>query len=412
MKNLILFITAITLFIVSSCNKDNSSTNTPPQLSFSPEQAEILQSSNQFGMELFRDLADDLPGNNNLFISPLSVYLALTMTYNGAATKTATDMQNTLGYGDLTKEEINQSCKDLVNIILHADPKVTMEIANSIWYRNTVEVKQNFILLNQNYFDADVKPSDFNDQGTVGLINNWVKDKTHKKIDKVINEISPNAIMYLINAIYFKGTWKYTFDKTKTTFKPFYLNQTDTAMVPFMEQTATINYFENDLLEAIELPYGNKGFSMVVLVPKDGETVNDLIASLSETNWQSWNSGMNQIKLKVLMPRFKFSYDTLLNESLKTLGMSKAFSPNEADFTNIADLKPLFISFVLHKSFVDVNEDGTEAAAVTVVGVETTASPIDQPKTFIANKPFIFAIKENTNNTILFSGLINKPVSE
>jgi serpin B len=404
-------ISILAFLTLSSCTKDNSKLQETPKMSFTLKQAKLLQSSNQFGINLFKDLTDDLPQNENLFISPLSVYLALTMAYNGAATETATEMQNTLEFEGLTKEEINQSCQELVDIILHADPKVVMEIANSIWYRNDFSVKQDFIDINKTYFDAEVKSCDFSSPATLEAINNWVKLKTHDKIEKVLNNIPGDAVMYLINAIYFKGMWKYTFDKTKTSYKPFYLNPVDTVMVPFMEQYSTLNYMENELVEAVELPYGNNGFSMVLLLPKNGKDVSDVIDNFTETNWQSWNEAMDSANIKVLMPRFKFSYDTLLNESLQTLGIKKAFT-DAADFSNINDVIDILISRVLHKSFVEVNEEGTEAAAVTVIEFELTAYPGEQPKTFNANKPFIFAIKENTNHTILFAGLINKPVSK
>jgi serpin B len=288
-----------------------------------------------------------------------------------------------------------------------------MEIANSIWYRNTFEVKQDFCDLNQNYFNAEVKPANFDEPATVELINNWVKTKTHDKIEKVINQISPYTVMYLINAIYFKGVWKYKFDSKGSHSGTFYRSNTDTSSVVYMNQESTFKYYENNVLKALELPYGNSGFSMVVLLPSEGKSVGDIVSNFTPANWNSWNEGMDSIKVAVRFPRFKFAYDSVINESLKTLGMPKAFDQSKADFSNINDEFQLYISFVLHKSFVEVNEAGTEAAAVTVVGVWTTS--INDPenvKYFNANKPFAFVIKENSTQTILFSGVMNNPIYE
>ena len=201
-KNISIILVIACLFY-ASCKKSN--TEVVNKVSFTKSQEAILNSSNKFGFNLFKDLSASRPNDENLFISPLSISFALTMTYNGAASQTAIDMQTTLGYGDMSKATINQSCKELMQTILHIDPKVAMEIANSIWYRNTFAVKDSFLTLNKTYFDAEVKPADFTNPQTVDLINNWVNVKTHEKINSVITEIPSDAIMYLINAIYFKA---------------------------------------------------------------------------------------------------------------------------------------------------------------------------------------------------------------
>jgi serpin B len=335
------------------------------------------------------------------------------MTYNGAVNQTAIDMQKTLGYGDLPKETINQSCKELMQIILNLDPKVNMEIANSIWYRNTFSIKEDFLTLNKTYFDADVKPSNFADPQTVNLINGWVSTKTHEKIKSVITEIPDAAIMYLINAIYFKGAWTYRFETKNTIKGPFHLTSGGTYEADFMNVKDKFRYMKNDLLSAVELPYGNKEFSMLILLPNEGKTYNDVISGLTVTNWAQWNNSLDTTKVFVKLPKFKFSYGNDISDNLKSLGMSSAFDPEVANFTGISDAAQLYISFVLHKSFVEVNEEGTEAAAVTVVGVYTTGFPgAPDYQMFEANKPFVFAIKENTTNSILFMGLVKKPVVE
>jgi serpin B len=409
MKCKITFLLIVTIILVNSCKKEGVGNNNSSEKIFTISQAKVLQSSNKFGIKLFSDLADNYPNTKNLFISPLSVYLALTMTYNGAANTTALEMQNTLGYSGMVNEEINQSCKDLVDVLLNIDPKITLEIANSIWYRNTFTVKQVFIDINRHYFNAEVKASDFYDPATVIQINNWVKTKTHDKIEKVIDNIPSNAVMYLINAIYFKGIWKYKFDSENTVEGPFNTPNSGSVLVNFMNQKARFKYMDNDLLSAIELPYGNSGLSMVVLLPVQDKTIPNVIQNFSQDNWTEWCNNMDSTEVTVRLPKFKFAYDSTINESLKTLGMPTAFTPM-ADFSNINSDESLCISKVLHKSFIEVNEEGSEAAAVTVVGIVTTAFPGEnKDKNFVANKPFIFVIKENTTQTILFAGIVNNP---
>ncbi len=399
----------VILFICSSCSKESLGIK-KNSADFTQTQEQIFNSSNTFGLYLLHDLIDSTQSSENIFISPLSISLALTMTYNGAAGQTAIDMQKTLGYEGMSKEDINKTCKELINIILNLDPKVVMEIANSIWYRNSFTVKPDFINLNKDYFNAEVHPADFNSSETVNLMNDWVKNKTHEKIDKIIDQIDPDAIMYLINAIYFKGTWKYRFETKNTKKESFYLADGNTFDTDFMVQQDTFKYMSNDLLSAVELPYGDGKFSMVIMLPQTKKTYLDVIQNLNATNWDSWNSAMKPQDVQIHLPKFKFSYEKELNKNLDRMGMGIAFG-DQADFSNISDAG-LFISFVLHKSFVEVNEEGTEAAAVTIVGIVGTSNMGPTYKIMYVNKPFVFAIKENTTNSILFIGLVKQPVNE
>lgn len=408
-RSLLLIITVCLAF--GACKKDNTGQQKP--VSFTKSQQDVLKASNYFGIQLFKNMSAFVDEDQNLFISPLSISFALTMTYNGAASQTALDMQHTLAYSGLSKTGINQSCKDLMQIILNIDPKVSMEIANSIWYRNTFPVKDTFINLNRTYFDAEVKPSDFSSPQTVNLINNWVSDKTHGKINSVIDQISSDDVMYLINGIYFKGNWKFRFETDNTFKSSFKLTSGNTIQTDFMSQKNKFRYMKNDLFSAVELPYGNGGFSMVVMLPNEDKTYTDVISNLTSDNWNLWNSQMDSAKVSLSLPKFKFKYEKNLNKDLTDLGMGIAFVPGQADFSGISDAGQLSISFVLHKSYVDVNEEGTEAAAITVVGIITTAMPGDSDyKYFNVNKPFVFVIKENTTNSMLFMGLVKKPVVE
>jgi serpin B len=236
------------------------------------------------------------------------------------------------------------------------------------------------------------------------LINGWCAQKTHGKIDEILSEISPNAVMYLINALYFKGVWQYQFDKTLTQNETFHNFDGTQTQVPMMNETISANYFANTQFEVVELPYGNGAFSMVVVLPKNGVSVDDVINSFTPDTWQTLLSSMNTVdKITVKLPRFKTEYKRKLNDDLKALGMTSMFS--NANLSEINPDEDLYVSMVLQKTFAEVNEEGTEAAAVTVIGIETTSVP--EPLVFEANRPFLYFIKERNTGAILFGG-VNK----
>jgi len=346
-------------------------------------------------------------------ISPLSVSLALAMTYNGADGDTKEAMEKTLELNGLTVDEINENYKILIDALASVDPKVLMNIANSIWYEQIFEVEQDFINVNQNYFYAEVSPLDFTNPDAVTTINNWVADKTNDKITEIINEIPPLAVMYLINAIYFKGIWKYEFDESDTEEKSFYLSDGTTKDVPMMVQEASFNFFSNDIMQAVEMPYGAGNYSMIILLPQYSKTPDDIIGQLTNENWNSWLSEFYEAeKVQIHLPKFKFEYKNLLNDELINMDMGIAFS-GSADFSKINPFEQLFISRVIHKSFIEVNEEGTEAAAVTAVEISLTSSGGGEGAIFFhVNQPFIFAIKEKYTNTIVFMGRVMEPKYE
>ena len=413
MKIQLIVYSAIFIFFVATSCKKNETPAARQEVHFTTSQKAMLGSSNTFGLNLLSHLGATIPENGNLFISPLSVSLALTMTYNGASGNTAVEMKQVLGIPQLSQTDINQAGKDLLQLLLHLDPKVTLEIANSIWYRNTFPVKADFLAINTTYFDAEVNASDFNDPNMVNLINSWVKTKTHEKIQSILDNIDPAAVMYLINAVYFKGAWQYAFDPSKSSLQNFHLANGSTYTTSFMNQLCSLKYMKNELLSAVELPYANGYFSMVVMVPEEGQTTATILGQLTDKTWNAWNTAMTMIpKVQVLLPKFKTQSDLELKENLIAMGMKDAFLKDVADFSGIDGAKDLLISKVKHKTFVEVNEEGTEAAAVTSVEIIVTSVGPGNDKTiyFNADKPFVFFIKENTTNSILFAGVIQKPV--
>lgn len=382
----------------------------PKPITVSTKTAQLIQNNNQFGLSLFKDVASQVKGDTNVMISPLSATLALSMTYNGAAGTTKTAFENTLGFSGLTTADINQSMENLSNELTSVDPDVTFDLANSIWYRNTFSVEQNFLNTNEEYYNAEVSALDFNDPSSVNTINNWVSNKTNGKIPTIINGISPSALMILINATYFKGQWKYQFDPSKTENKTFYLQDGSEEQAPTMTQKITMGYLNTGDFQAVELPYGRGNFSMVLILPNKDKSLSDIENEMTETNWQQWSTTLDKpsIALTINLPKFKFSYTKLLNDDLSSLGLGIAFS-GSADFSNINPTTSLYISQVLQKTYIDVDEKGTEAAAVTVVGINSSAGTGVTTTSISFNRPFLFAIKEKYTNAILFIGVVKDP---
>ena len=365
----------------------------------------FCESNNKFGFKVFKEIVKE-QADDNIFISPMSISYALGMTFNGADGKTKEEMAKTLEFGNLTDSEINASFKALMKKLMELDPKVMMEIANSIWYRENVDVLKKFKEVNQDCFQAEIRNIDFSDQETVGIINNWVSENTKGKITEVIDEIDALAMMYLINAIYFKGSWTDEFKKERTREDKFFIAEEKSVLCEMMNTSNENLYFENDDFQAIELPYGKENFSMIVILPKKEKDINEFISNLNLEDWNSWLTGFSKQNGSLVLPKFKIEYELEMNDVLKILGMPNAFTA-DADFSKMTKKQKLFISNVKHKTFVDVNEEGTEAAAVTVVEMKLTSF---KPGFFMkVNRPFVFAIKEKETNSILFIGKIVNP---
>ena len=409
------FLIVLILFspVIFSCQKNNNNIEPgPKEIILSKKGKLLVEADNLFGLKLFKEVLKAEEPDNNVMISPLSVSLALAMTYNGADGTTKEAMEKTLELSGLTVEEINENYKNLIDALVSVDPKILMSIANSIWYKRTFDVEQDFISTNQDYFNAEVTPLDFFSPDAVNTINNWVADKTKDKITEILDYIPADAVMYLINAIYFKGIWKYEFDESNTEDATFYLRDGTTKDVSTMVQEASFNYLSNDIVQAVEMPYGAGNYSMIILLPQNGKTLDDIIEQLNSETWNNWLGEFYMAeKVQIHLPKFKFEYKNKLNDELVNLDMGIAFDPFNADFSKINKLRQLFISRVLHKTFVEVNEEGTEAAAVTLVEIcETSAGGGETYIPFYVNKPFIFAIKEKYTNTIAFIGKVMDPV--
>jgi serine protease inhibitor len=378
----------------------------PPRPLTSQEQA-IVSADNAFGFKLLNTVNQGEAGKN-VFISPVSVSMALGMTLNGAVGATRDSMAWTLECAGLTQTDINTSYKSLIALLTGLDPKVQFKIANSIWYRPDLEVEEDFKSVNREYFDAEVNQIDFGDAGAAGTINSWVDRSTNGKIKKIVPDPIPREIvMYLINAIYFKGTWTYRFDAGLTRDDTFELHGGSTTPCRIMYQKGKFRYLETDQLQAVDLPYGDAGFSMTILLPKAGIGIDQFLADVSGERWSEWTGALTETEGEIFLPKFTLEYEKNLNDVLKAMGMAIAFAPDIADFTRIDKRGGLFISEVMHKTFVQVDEEGTEAAAATSVGIGRTS--IGDQFVMRVDRPFVFAIRENHSGTILFIGKITDP---
>lgn len=366
--------------------------------------AEVIASSNQFGFRLMSLLAESKP-NENLFISPLSISLALSMTYNGARGETAEAMAKALGTHKMAVENLDASYKSILFLLQSSDPKVETIVANSIWTRLGIDFNPEFLQKNQAIFSAQIETLDFQNESAIKTINNWVMQKTNGKITSIISTIPDNAVMYLMNAIYFKGMWHEPFKESNTHETDFYLDNGTQVKVEMMQTNQSVRYYKGDTFSAVALPYGSKRISMMIVLPN--AKLAATLESINEKNFTQFISSMKTMEGNISIPKWKSESEYTLNEVLSSMGMSIAFEPEKADFSGISTDAQLFLQKVLHKTYIEVNEEGTEAAAAT--GVEVGATAMPETFDFIANQPFIYFIMDNETKMIIFSGIFRKP---
>ncbi len=369
----------------------------------------LVDANNRFGFALLHQLreADE---RKNVFLSPTSITLALAMTYNGAAGETEQAMAKVMSLEGISKEELNQAAMDLRQSLQSADPKVELTIANSLWARQGISFKKQFLETNRQYFGAQVSVLDFGDPAAPQTINRWVEGNTRGKIKKIVDSIPASTVMFLINAIYFNGKWQKPFDKSLTQEKPFHLANGEQKRVPMMAQTGKLPYLKGEGFQMVSLPYGTGRLSMVIVLPDEGISLNEWLESLDAKTWREWTSKLVTTDGELQLPRFKTEYDKILNDALKSLGMAVAFDADRADFTGMRDERDLFLEKVHHKAVVEVNEEGTEAAAVTSVQVGITS--VQQPRPpfkMIVDRPFFFAIRDTRTGMVLFTGAVVEP---
>lgn len=385
---------------------DGPITALPRELSVA--EGKLIQADNAFALKLFREISAAETGKN-VFVSPLSVGMALGMTYNGAAGDTRAAMKEALALEGMTIEEVNQSYRDLIDLLRNLDPRVDFLIANSIWHRSGMTFEPAFLDANREFFDAAVTALDFSSPGAAQTINQWVSDNTNDKIERIVPDNIPgNVVMYLINAIYFNADWTYQFDQSLTHDAPFNLDDGTQVTVDMMSHEAPVAGAMrwSDEVIVVELPYGGEAFQMTVLLPSPQRDVEDLVQSLTEDNWSAWIDQLEAGEISVSLPKFSLEYELVMNDVLAALGMGVAFTP-AADFSGMLAGGGIWIDEVRHKAFVRVDEEGTEAAAVTSVNMVDSA-----PLGVTVDRPFIFVIREKLSGAILFMGQVANPAGE
>lgn len=417
---IIIYVSAVLVFIAGGFwfyqNRGSFIKSTPkpspttgPQPTGAPiTDNQLSASHNRFGFKLLKQIQEE-EGNGNIVVSPSSVALALSMVYNGADEETKEAMAETLGIQGIDVNDVNRQSAALMSDLSNPDPKVEIAIANSIWGKEGLTFNPNFLQANEQYYQAEIDYLDFSKPNAVNIINSWVNENTRGKIPTVLSPpLDPLAVMYLINAIYFNGTWTAEFDKELTQDRQFTFEDGSQKMHSMMEQyREDFMYFENDLFQAVDLPYGeNKRLKMSVFLPK--RSLAEFAGQLNFDNWDLWMAEFRETEGTVILPRFKIEYEKTLNGSLSSLGMEVVFNPSRANFTKIAPA--IFISEVIHKTFIEVNEEGTEAAAVTAITMSEGSVASDKKVFYMEiNKPFFFAIHDDQTGEILFMGFVQEP---
>ncbi len=407
----------LTTLAVAGCSAAGDGSQPPRNPNLTVD-GRLVAAMNDFGFRLHKELAK-ANADGNTFISPASIELALAMTYNGAEGGTKEAMAAAIGVQGMSLEEVNRANAQLITLLQNPDPRVELAIANSLWGREGFTFNEGFLERNTEYYRAEVRAIDFLSPASADTINRWVSKQTREKIAKLVDHNSiRDALLMLINAIYFKGKWTEPFDKAQTQDGEFTLDDGTTKTLPMMRQTGEFDYLETERLQAVAIPYGDKYVRMLIILPKKGVSLSDFVSDLTRENWTQWTGRLQEREGTVVLPRFKASYSASLKSPLTALGMGIAFT-GDADLSGMLppggevsiEGKP-FISDVIHKTVLEVNEEGTEAAAATGVIVGVTSAPPEPPFTMVVDHPFFVAIEDRPTGAILFMGLIANPELE
>lgn len=376
----------------------------------SQSETQSFNANPQFNLKLFSAIAKT-NRDRNIFVSPTSIAIALSMLYNGASGTTQQEIASLLSLSKIDLKILNTTNASLLQNLQSADPSVDVAIANSLWARQGIAFRHQFLKNNRQFYQAQVTSLNFDSVESSGIINRWVEENTLGKIMQVVDRINPDDIMFLINAVYFKGNWTNQFDKNLTAQQSFYLANGTSKQHPFMSGAGDYRYYENQQFQAINLPYGDRRLSMYIFLPKKNSNLNTFLGQLNPTNWNQWLSQFKSQKGTIELPRFKQEYEIELSKTLMALGLKTMFDANKADFANLTSER-VKVNSIKHKTFIEVNEEGTEAAASTSVGVGvTSATPSSKPFSMIVDRPFFYAIRDNQTGIILFMGTIVDPKS-
>ena len=391
--------------LIAGCSLDIGSIDELPG-EFSITEQDLINTNNEFAFKIFRELVAQSDPDENIFISPMSIAMALAMTYNGARGATRDSMQTVLELQRVDLQAVNEAYRSLIDRLRGLDPKVEFAIANSIWYREGLPVAQPFIDLNQTYFDAVVTALDFANSQAAPTINAWVSENTNGRIEEIVDDpIGRNTVMFLINAIYFKGDWTYQFDPRRTGPAPFRRRDGTESTIDLMDsgERIPIRMASDITVQVGDLSYGGGAWRMTIVLPHQPAGLPTVLDGIDANVWNTWTASLDSTEIKVRLPKFTLEYEASLKDVLTALGMGIAFG-SAADFSGIVPGGGLYITKVKHKSFLEVNEEGTEAAAATKVAIATGL------RLFSVDRPFFFVIREALSGSILFMGRIMDPV--
>jgi serine protease inhibitor len=413
MKNFILKLTiplALMFFIVlASCRKNNETVLTQPvQINLTLKETTLVNSENSFAFDIFSKVLSQT-GDVNTIISPLSISYALSMTVNGAANSTRDSILKALRVSDISMADMNKSYKNLTASLLSVDSRVIMDIANSVWTEKNFSVKVPFSDTLTNYYNAQARSFDITDPTVPTQINSWISDHTNGLIKNMIDKLEANTLMVLINAIYFKGQWKTKFDASSTTSRTFTKPDGSTENVPTMYQSENQKVYRGNGFYVAEIPYGQGNYVMDIILP-DNNDLSVVTSSLTTASFGTWTTSFTSPKVNLYLPKFKYGYKIDLQSVLSSMGMGIAFSDG-ADFSNISDIG-LSITKALHQANIQTDEEGTVAAAATVIEFGNTAVEPGEPITIDVNHQFIYLIREVTTNSVIFMGKVTDPLAQ
>ena len=398
--------------LLTGCSNDDDGSARPKErknIELSRSEQVMTEETTDFAFRFFQQVNASEKEQDNWMISPLSASMALGMMTNGSAGNTLAEMKATLGFSETNIDEMNAYYRRLLTELPDLDNTTQLKLANSIWINNGFEVKSPFVDVNKQMYDAKVSNLDFSSPKAPSTINNWCSNKTNGRITEVIQEISPAAKMFLLNALYFKGIWQedYKFDKSKTQDEDFTNADGSVTKVKMMNQTNRYAFNYNDYFWMAKFNYGNCAYNMTILLPDTDHTLDECLEAMTTENWKEWNMNWKSRRLIVKMPRFEIEYNKSLIEDMKALGIKDAFDPASADFSNISD-QGLHVNLLKQFTYLKVDEEGTEAAAVTIGGMIEAAPPSTGPVEFFLNRPFVFMINEASTGAVLFMGKVTK----
>lgn len=406
-RNINFSATFLVILILTGCKSPSPSTESKSVTSSKTFQ-NMTDAQNSFSFSLFEKSLQSEAEKSNVFISPPSIFMDFAMLYNGASGRTKTAMENALHINGFSLEILNASQSELMENLPKLDSGVTINMANAIWYSEDKTPKSSFLSVNQNFYKAKIQKANFRNPQTKTDINDWVSKNTNGKIPSIIDNISPGEIMFLLNAVYFKGQWKNEFNPKLTQNQTFH-SKTKDIETPFMYKDKRQNYLKNEDLQIVELPYGEGNFSMYVLLPSEGNSVDELAKKLNPKYFSELMTDMTSTSVELFLPKWESSFSAeSLKESLTAMGMGIAFE-NKAEFPNVFEDESTKISQIKHKTYIKVDEEGTEAAAATSIGMVTTSMPLPTEEKMNVNRPFVYLITENKSGTILFLGAVGNP---